>query len=219
MAEEYRKRTRPKIRTEERACAWEKCRATFIWSSKLSRQVCCSKSCYGKYRWRKDNPEPVHAQEGYILCTKCGQQRPTSDYSPSRQHLKRSQCRDCMREYQNKWRKENTHRLSAASRRSKRKRTLRKYGAPTDDYDELLIQQDGVCAICKQEFDGQLTIDHDHAAEESKSYRGLLCPQCNKGLGCFSDDVECLRTAAAYLEGRVPNVLLQVRDAGKIHLS
>jgi hypothetical protein len=31
--------------------------------------------------------------------------------------------------------------------------------------------------------------------------RGLLCQQCNKGLGNFGDQVDCLQRAIEYLQG------------------
>jgi hypothetical protein len=55
----------------------------------------------------------------------------------------------------------------------------------------------GCCAICKAE--GPLVIDHDHS---SGAVRGLLCQQCNSGLGFFRDNIDTLKQAIAYLESR-----------------
>jgi hypothetical protein len=40
-------------------------------------------------------------------------------------------------------------------------------------------------------------LDHDHASGE---IRGVLCGQCNSGLGWFKDNIEVMEKAAAYLE-------------------
>ncbi len=68
----------------------------------------------------------------------------------------------------------------------------------------MWISQDGVCAICRRPetfiTTGQgpcrLSVDHDH---KTGKVRGLLCRDCNVGLGNFGDSGERLRNAAAYL--------------------
>ena len=52
----------------------------------------------------------------------------------------------------------------------------------------------GVCLICREE--GPLVIDHDHVTGMA---RGLICAQCNNGLGRFRDDPMRLERATAYL--------------------
>ncbi len=67
-----------------------------------------------------------------------------------------------------------------------------------EEYDELFEIQDGVCAICKKpDRSRRLSVDHCH---ETDKVRGLLCRECNAGLGYFQDDSETLRGAADYLE-------------------
>jgi len=72
-----------------------------------------------------------------------------------------------------------------------------KYGVTPAHYDELLKQQGGLCAICKQPGKKRLAVDHDHV---SGQVRGLLCSGCNIGLGHFRDSTSQLRAAAEYLE-------------------
>jgi hypothetical protein len=70
----------------------------------------------------------------------------------------------------------------------------------------MLERQGGVCAICGLPCKSgkRLSIDHDHSCCPGKGscgkcVRGLLCMNCNNGLGHFKDDPELLGTAIAYL--------------------
>lgn len=79
-----------------------------------------------------------------------------------------------------------------------------KYGMTSKQYDTLLATQNGVCAICRKPETRMargrllpLSVDHCHRSGEN---RGLLCSQCNPGLGNFTDSPKLLRAAAAYLE-------------------
>jgi hypothetical protein len=71
------------------------------------------------------------------------------------------------------------------------------YGITPEQYDALLQEQNGLCAICKERPVAKLCVDHDHPTE---LIRGLLCRLCNLGLGHFKDDIARLRAAIVYLE-------------------
>jgi hypothetical protein len=109
-----------------------------------------------------------------------------------------------IREYRKRWHAkemEKPENRAAAIRRAHEGK-LRSYGLTREDYDEILRDQGGVCAICKAEPKPtkRLSVDHNHATGE---VRGLLCTSCNHGLGNFRDKPELLRLAAEYL-GTVP---------------
>jgi hypothetical protein len=75
-----------------------------------------------------------------------------------------------------------------------------KYGITIDDYDLMFSKQNGVCAICKTSDlgrHGKLYVDHDH---KTGAFRGLLCHNCNLGVGHFHDESMSLRIAADYLD-------------------
>ena len=83
---------------------------------------------------------------------------------------------------------------------------LTKYGITQNDYVEMLLDQKGVCAICNlpetivDKRSGQvqlLSIDHDHTTGK---VRGLLCTQCNHGIGKFKDSITVLQSAIDYLD-------------------
>lgn len=70
-----------------------------------------------------------------------------------------------------------------------------------EDYDEMIVEQSGLCAICERQMIGRdECVDHDHATGR---VRGLLCQGCNQGLGRFGDDPRHLRAAVLYLTRRI----------------
>lgn len=71
-----------------------------------------------------------------------------------------------------------------------------KYGLTEKDYEAIKELQGGKCLICGR--GGRLVVDHDH---ESGEVRGLLCSNCNTGLGMFKDSVQSLQNAILYLSG------------------
>lgn len=74
----------------------------------------------------------------------------------------------------------------------------RNFGITVEDYDALLREQGGVCAICKgtNSSGRRLGVDHCHATGK---VRGLLCCLCNSGIGKLQDSLELVETAADYL--------------------
>jgi hypothetical protein len=100
------------------------------------------------------------------------------------------------RAYQSRWSKENRERVSTGHwRRGLKSR----YGLTVADYERILAEQGGFCAICRRDKLGRFKrfhVDHDHATGR---VRGLLCPDCNLGLGKFADDPSRLQAALKYL--------------------
>jgi len=70
------------------------------------------------------------------------------------------------------------------------------YGMTPDQYRSMYEAQGGACAVCHMRTK-KLNIDHHH---RGGFVRGLLCNQCNLGLGLFQDDSALLRRAADYLD-------------------
>jgi hypothetical protein len=77
----------------------------------------------------------------------------------------------------------------------------KKYGVCNTKYDEMLTAQHGKCAICSCTLNSsrytKLAIDHDHKTNE---VRGLLCTNCNTGIGLFKDSPIRLSSAIEYLK-------------------
>lgn len=136
------------------------------------------------------------------LCSQCDTTKPLKDFH-KRSDIKggiRSNCKSCVNErnlayYHSSLEKKDAHHKSARKSRYKTH-----YGISLEDYDEMLLAQDGVCAICrgletsKRMF---LSVDHCHT---SGKVRGLLCSNCNRGLGSFKDQEVLLHKAIDYLE-------------------
>lgn len=72
-----------------------------------------------------------------------------------------------------------------------------RYGISAEQADLMIAVQRQRCAICQRKR--KLQVDHDH---RSGMVRGMLCFDCNAGLGILDDDAHRLRALAEYL-GRV----------------
>lgn len=89
-----------------------------------------------------------------------------------------------------------------------RNRQLRyKHGITLEQYNTMLEEQRGKCKICgalggrinpRTQRPSNLSVDHDH---KTNQIRGLLCDDCNTGLGKFKDQPKLLERAIHYLRG------------------
>lgn len=91
--------------------------------------------------------------------------------------------------------KKNPEKLAAKNKSISYARRKSKYGISKEEYEALVLKQGSKCLICQEHCDN-LRVDHDH---ETGEVCGLLCPNCNAGLGMFGEDPERLRAAIRYL--------------------
>lgn len=76
---------------------------------------------------------------------------------------------------------------------------FKKYGLTSDIFFSMLSEQKGKCQICYGSITADTAnIDHCHRTD---AVRGLLCRNCNLGLGYFSDEISRLSNAIQYLRG------------------
>ncbi len=106
------------------------------------------------------------------------------------------------KEYKRLWRLNNPDKIKAyldkqAKNPSRNRASTRKhrYGITDDEYKERIAQQDNKCAIC--ELRTPISVDHCHVTNR---IRGILCRQCNTGIGQLNDSPDLLRKAIKYLE-------------------
>jgi len=89
---------------------------------------------------------------------------------------------------------------------SQRKANLRiNYGITPEQYDLMFQSQKGCCIVCgrhQSTLIKTLAVDHDRQAEKKTGemvIRGLLCDDCNRGLGMIHDNLKTLHRMIQYL--------------------
>ena len=123
-------------------------------------------------------------------CPRCREIKPLSEFCRNRSKRDGygSYCKPC-------------HNIIGAENRRRRHGSTRnfwlgrRYGLDATQVEWLRLQQGGVCAICRV---GEAAhVDHDHGGGR---IRGILCFNCNRGLGKFGDDAGLMLEAVDYLE-------------------
>jgi hypothetical protein len=140
------------------------------------------------------------------ICCRCKQEFPiTEDYFYRDRTTLNGfypTCKKCKREQYLKRVALDKEGVTRASRNSHYRKT---YGISLEDYEKLLEEQNGVCAICRkpetkktQKYLFRLAIDHDH---ETGEVRGLLCSKCNSNLSWYNENIEVFKNFITYLSG------------------
>ncbi len=132
--------------------------------------------------------KPPQVPEGMKWCRDCEEIKPLDAFVVSKKASGRgSYCKPC----QNARTYESRQRLHGGSREY---HLRRRYGIGVKAFEEMLEAQDGLCLICDKPDPEH--VDHDH---ETGKVRGILCFNCNQGLGNFRDDIRSLIRAVGYL--------------------
>lgn len=162
--------------------------------------------------------ENVRRANAKLFCRACKSNKPESDfYKKTGKYRKEYACKKCVnvrrrahylenREYKIKQAREYREKNRERVLHSKRRQS---FGITAKEFNEMLLRQNGLCAICKQPETSKinrgkngsktnsLSVDHDH---RTGAIRGLLCGRCNRGVGFFKDDIKILYSAAKYLK-------------------
>lgn len=142
--------------------------------------------------FRSEKRRKTPGGKGY--CGRCDSYKDVSEFSRNSQNPAgiMTHCKMCQR-------------LDSIRYREKRRAWDREknYGLSSSQYQAMLDDQGGVCAICGKPSDRihkgvrvDLYVDHNH---ETGKVRGLLCEGCNSGIGYFRESADNLRKAIDYL--------------------
>ena len=154
----------------------------------------CSRKCYMDSftkKWREENhDEIILKSKKYYTNNKEQLLTVVHEYYQKNKTM--------IKKYKKKYRRDNPNIAKEINIKAS-------YGLIKEDYDLLFKQQSGKCAICKNEIVSMFDlknkttahIDHDH---KTGKIRGLLCFQCNHGLGNFRDKEKFLLSAIQYLK-------------------
>lgn len=163
-----------------------------------------------KYVPRSVSPKEVYP-EGIKRCHICKELKPVGDFGKNCTNKDGLQyaCKPCQvasvtasrrkdptshRRSSKAWREKNVERHADNNARWR-------YGVEHGTYAKMLAEQNGRCAICKTETPGgragRFHIDHCH---DTGVIRGLLCTNCNTGLGQLKHDPDLIRKAIEYLK-------------------
>ena len=137
------------------------------------------------------------------MCTVCKVAKPFEDFYDGYKAKKQrdvanrkylhSRCKECDHARVRVYHKDNKAKVTKRQLISHRRRL---YGLNEEEYNNMILSQNNLCAICNKPSDKTLHIDHDHA---TGMVRGLLCHNCNTGIGMLQEDLIILNRAIEYL--------------------
>lgn len=174
----------------------------------------------GRYREQNRDRENQRARENYAANIEARRAKDRARYAALKLQgpeklveRRRAQYERTGREYFSAWRESHPQERSQANVQYRKRHPDKvrdaylkhHYGIGLDEYETMLQQQGGVCAICRRPERGvhhrsgrlrSLAVDHCH---QTAIVRGLLCGPCNTALGLLGHDVVVIAAAHMYL--------------------
>lgn len=129
------------------------------------------------------------------FCNVCLKEKDLDDFYNIKK-WKSKACKNCASIRSSKWKKENKYRTRIHQIKTS-------FGITENEWKKMYEEQNYRCAICykTEEENGKLfSVDHDH---KTGKVRGLLCSECNQGLGKFKDQIAFLKRAIRYLRKNI----------------
>lgn len=130
-------------------------------------------------------------------CGTCNNVMPLASFYNSKlsKDGKGNRCKHCDSLARIAWSTKNPIKQKESTRR---RNLIFKYGITLEEYDTLLMKQNNKCACCETSSNPErnFSVDHCHITGE---VRGLLCSECNRGIGMLGDTAESVKKAYDYL--------------------
>lgn len=160
----------------------EECGIEFEIQTTKGRHKFCSRKC-GIKNWNKNNRERVAIYRHKTSERRNARQR---ERYATDENYRLSAIND-VKEYREK------------NPEIKKRKLVRKFGMTENDYFSYLDKINWKCEICENKLDGEkfTHVDHNHSTGK---FRGILCANCNHGIGKFKDSIEFLGKAIIYLK-------------------
>lgn len=152
---------------------------------------------------------PLDLSNGTKTCNRCKETKTLSDFYKSTKMVSGLSvyCKACTGDGHRAWVAKNKPEVAAKMRKYradhpdyfKHYDRKRLYNIDAETFTAMLDQQEHRCAICRADAPskaGTFHVDHDHTTGK---IRGLLCHNCNVGLGNFRSSKVFLTAAIEYL--------------------
>jgi len=153
-------------------------------------------------RTKKEIERDIEAQEKE--CCVCNIRKPFSEFYnyKNKSDGKNYRCKSCDNSARLKHKLKNPEHTH---RKTRNRNLLSRFGITIEEYEEMFKQQGSKCAICGTK-ENQLTghnagysfsVDHCH---DTGKVRGILCSNCNRGIGLLGDKASSVYKAFKYLD-------------------
>lgn len=137
----------------------------------------CS-SCYKK-EWRKLNPDKAKQHN-----------KTWREKTLNRARIYYKENRETLLKNSKKWREANKHKI-------KNKYLKYQYGITTEQYDQILDDQNCCCKLCGSSPIKYPVVEHCH---KTGRIRGIVCQKCNMAIAAVENNQHLLNKILEYIE-------------------
>ena len=154
------------------------------------------------------------------ICKTCGKEKAHNDFPKHKGYKEciRPHCIECRREkelaYHHKHKNDETKSYKYDKAKDKNKKLMSAYNITFEEYKTMIEVQDYKCCICGDILNTDLKkrlapVDHCH---KTGRIRGILCKDCNVGLGSFKDDIDVMNSAIQYIAANGVDSLSKAKE-------